>query len=145
MIPSPEAGHLIIFYDGVCGLCNRLNRFVLRRDRAGRFRFAALQGAFAKETLSRYGRDLDDLDTLYLITDYGASSERLWWKARAALRILRELGVAGAWTRALSILPTAFLDAGYDIIARIRYRVFGKSERCVMPAPEHRARFIEFE
>jgi len=141
----PQTGRPILFYDGVCGLCNRVNGFVLRRDRAGRFQFAALQSRFARETLSRHGRDPEDLDTLYLITDYGTPSERLRWKARAALHVLRELGGAWAWARTLSFLPTAFLDAGYDIIARIRYRVFGKSERCLVPAPEHRTRFIEFE
>lgn len=141
----PQTGRPIVFYDGVCGLCNRLNQFVLRRDRKARFQFAALQSAFARETLSRYGRDPEDLDTLYLVTDYGTSSERLFWKSRAALRVLRELGGAWSWTRVLSLLPTALLDLGYDIIARLRYRVFGKSESCVIPRPEQRDRFIEFE
>lgn len=142
---GPLTGRPIVFYDGVCGLCNRLNQFVLRRDRSGRFQFAALQSAFARETLSRYSRDPEDLDTLYLITDYGTPSERLFWKSRAALRVLREIGGVWGWTRILSILPTAVLNAGYDIIARLRYRLFGKSESCMIPRPEQRDRFIEFE
>ena len=139
------SGHPILFYDGVCGLCNRLNRFVLTRDRSGRFRFAALQSRFANETLPRYGKDPEDLDTLYLITDYGTSSERLFWKARAVVRVLQELG--GPWRLAglLKILPTAALNAVYDAVAKRRYRIFGRSEKCLIPAAEHRSRFIELD
>jgi predicted DCC family thiol-disulfide oxidoreductase YuxK len=133
----------IILYDGVCGLCNRLNRFVLARDPAGRFRFAPLQGRLAREVLARHGRDPDDLDTLYLVLGYGRPDERLRRKSDAILWILRELG--GPWraARALRILPRSLRDLGYDLVARTRYRLFGRYESCPLPAPEHRERFLD--
>src|SRR4051812_47258847 len=96
----------ILFYDGVCGLCNRLNQFVLRRDRGDRFRFAALQSGLAREELGRPGKDPGDLDTVYLLTDDG----RLLDRARAILFILRELGGAWKLTAVFSIFPTVILN-----------------------------------
>ena len=137
------AGALIILYDGVCGLCNRLNLFVLARDRAGRFRFAALQGALAGEILARHGRDPRALDTLYLVLAHGQADERLLAKSDAVLRILRELG--GVWraTGALRLVPRWMRDRGYDLVARTRYRLFGRYDVCPLPDPGHRARFLD--
>lgn len=133
----------IILYDGVCGLCNRLNRFVLARDRPGRFRFAALQSALAGEILARHGRDPRDLDTLYLVLAHGRPDERLLQKSDAALWILRELG--GPWRAAgaLRVLPRRVRDLGYDAVARTRYRLFGRYDSCPLPDPRHRARFLD--
>lgn len=142
---APRQGGSILFYDGVCGLCSRFVRFVLERDREGRFQFAALQSRFAKETLPRYGKDPTDLGTLYLLTEHGTPSECLAWRARAVLAILGRVGLPWSLARAFRWLPARFLDALYDRVARTRYRVFGKSETCLVPRPEHRERFIEFE
>jgi predicted DCC family thiol-disulfide oxidoreductase YuxK len=133
----------IILYDGVCGLCHRLNRFVLARDVAGRFRFAALQGALAREILARHGRDARDLDTLYLVLGHGRPDERLLRKSDAVLWILRELG--GGWRAAgaLGVLPGRLRDLGYDLVARARYRLFGRYETCPLPDPRYRARFLD--
>src|SRR5262249_53973400 len=118
--PGAGAGHPIILYDGVCGLCNRLNRFVLARDPAGPFRFAALQSPLAAEILGRHGRDPRDLDTLYLVLASGQPDERLLEKSEAALWILRELG--GGWRAAglLRVVPRRVRDLGYDLVARTR-------------------------
>ena len=133
----------IVLYDGVCGLCNRLTAFVLPRDRRGRFRFAALQSPFARDLLARHGRDARDLDTLYVLVTDGPDGERLLRKSRAALHILSQLG--GPWR--LSVLlapwPTRLLDMAYDLVARNRYRIFGKYETCLVPSPEWRDRFLE--
>ncbi|MSP24837.1 MAG: DUF393 domain-containing protein [Myxococcales bacterium] len=67
----------LVFYDGVCGLCNRSNQFILKRDSADRFRFASLQDSTAREILHRYGRGADDLDTVYVIANYGTPTERI--------------------------------------------------------------------
>lgn len=133
-------GH-ILFYDGVCGLCDRLVQFVLRRDRAQRFRFAALQGEAAAQTLAFYGRDPTVLDTVYVLTD--EVEPRLLTKGRAIAFVLRELG--GGW-RLLSwltrLVPAAALDWGYDRVARNRYRMFGKREACRLPSAEEKLRFL---
>jgi predicted DCC family thiol-disulfide oxidoreductase YuxK len=133
----------IVLYDGVCGLCDRLNRFVLARDRAGRFRFAALQGAVAGEILARHGRDPRDLDTLYVVLGHGRPDERLLRKSDAALWILGQLG--GAWRAvgALRVVPRGVRDLGYDLVARARYRLFGRYDTCPLPDPRHRARFLD--
>ena len=146
---SAEGGNLlprgtaVVFYDGVCGLCSRLVQFVLKRDRRDRFRYAALQGVFAGEVLPRHGKNPGDLNTLYLLLDPGEPSERILERGRAVLRILSLLG--GPWKVAggvFGILPTWFLDAVYRLVAKNRYRLFGKRESCLMPDPRHRAKFI---
>jgi predicted DCC family thiol-disulfide oxidoreductase YuxK len=133
----------IILYDGVCGLCNRLNRFVLAQDPSGRFRFAALQSALAGEILARHGRDPRDLGTLCLVLAPGQPGERLLAKSDAVLWILHELG--GAWRAAgaLRIVPRGIRDRGYDLVARTRYRLFGRYDACPVSDPVHRARFLD--
>ena len=128
-----------LFYDGECGLCNRLNRFVLKRDRRNVFRFAALQSQYARNTLVAHGRNPEDMDTMVVVT----ASGELLVKARAALFVARELG--GVWKilALLRYLPLALLDWGYDRVARNRYRLFGRSDTCPLPLPSERAKFIE--
>ena len=139
--PSDEAP--LVLYDGVCGLCNRLNRFVIARDPAGRFRFAALQSSLAREILARHGRDPRDLDTLYLVLSRGRPDERLLRKSDAVLWILRALG--GPWraAAALRLVPRVLRDLGYDLVARTRYRLFGRYDACPLPDPRHKGRFLD--
>jgi predicted DCC family thiol-disulfide oxidoreductase YuxK len=139
---AADAPYLVL-YDGVCGLCNRVVGFVLARDAHDRFRFAPLQGAIAREILLRHGRDPQALDTLYLVLDVGRAGERLLWKARAALTILRCIGGVWSLTRPFAVLPTALLDAGYDFVARHRYGWFGEYDACPVPEPRHRSKFLE--
>lgn len=133
----------LILYDGVCGLCNRLNQFILKRDAADRFLFAPLQGALAREVLGHHGRDADDLSTVYVIADYGARTERALSKGRAIVHVLRSLG--GVWKVAwvLEAVPTAVVDAMYAFVARRRYRWFGRYETCALAPPKHRAKFLD--
>ena len=133
----------IVLYDGVCGLCNGLVRFVLPRDRAGRFRFAALQGPVAREILARHGRDPRALDTMYVVVPDGDGGERLLERSRAVLHVLRALGAPWSAGALVAPLPTALLDAAYGFVARHRYRMFGRSEACLLPRPEWRDRFID--
>ena len=136
-----EGKHLIL-YDGVCGLCNRLNQFVLARDKQRKFLFASLQSRLAEEVLAAYGKRPEDLNTLYVIVDYKQASERILSRSRAVLYILAELGGVWSLARALRILPDFILNVGYNFLAKIRYRIFGKYETCLMPRPEHKDRFL---
>ncbi len=129
----------IIFYDGVCGLCNRLNQFVLKRDRGDKFRFAALQSDFAREELGKRGKDPRDLDTVYVLSDGGELRDR----ARAILFILRELGGAWKLSAVFSIFPTVILNLGYRLVARLRYRLFWKYDACTVPTAAQRAKFLD--
>jgi predicted DCC family thiol-disulfide oxidoreductase YuxK len=133
----------IVFYDGVCGLCNRLVQFLLKRDRHDRLRFASLQSEFASSLLKRHGLDSRDLDTVYLVLDYKQSSERVLARSDAILYLLRQLG--GVWGIAGlgRVLPKWVRDGIYKIIAGNRYRVFGKYDNCLLPEEEHRHKFLD--
>jgi len=134
--------HLIL-YDGLCGLCNRLNQFVLRRDRAGDFKFASQQSHFGQSVLLGYGKNREELDTLYVIADYGEASARLLSKSSAALFILGELGAPRRLAFVLRIFPRRLLDWAYDIVARNRYRILGRYDSCPPPGPNQRSRFLD--
>lgn len=136
-LPTPTAGH-ILFFDGVCGLCDRLVQLVLRRDRRQRFRFAALQSDVAAQTLGHHGKPLDGLDTVYVLTEDG----RLLQKGRAILFVMAELGLPWSLTRLFAPLPTRVLDWFYDRVARNRYRLFGKRDACRLPTAEEKLRFL---
>ena len=135
--------HHVIFYDGVCGLCDRFTRLVIRRDERHRFRFAPLQGGFAARVLSRYGKDPRDLDTLYVIRGRGTPSESLLSRSEAVSFVLSQLGGVWKWLGAgVRRLPPSLADRAYWLVARYRYRVFGRYEACPVPEPSERERFI---
>lgn len=141
-MPTPESNPIVL-YDGVCGLCNHLVQFLLKRDTHNRFRFASLQSEFASNLLTRHGIDPHDLDTVYVVKGYGQPDERLLARSDAILFMLKQLG--GFWKIAGvgQVLPKAFRDRVYKIVARNRYRVFGKQESCMLPEPKHRAKFLD--
>ncbi|MDQ1727942.1 MAG: hypothetical protein QOD33_67 [Pyrinomonadaceae bacterium] len=132
-----------MLYDGVCGLCNRLVQFLLKRDTHDRFRFASLQSDFTAQVLRRHGLDPADLDTVYVIRDFGQTRERLLTRSDAVLFMLNRLG--GIWrvTALGRVLPRALRDLVYKLVARNRYRVFGKHESCMLPEPQHRQKFLD--
>ncbi len=80
--------HPIILYDGVCGLCNRLNQFILRRDPDAIFRFASLQSPFAERILSRHGANPQDLDTVYVVVNLDLTNHDLAKEAQPDERLL---------------------------------------------------------
>jgi len=134
----------IVFYDGVCGLCNRLVQFLLKRDRNDRLRFASLQSEFATKVLSRHGIDPGDLDTLHVVENYGQPDERVSQRSTAILHAAQTLG--GFWSFAAmlgKILPRPLRDLVYKFVATNRYRVFGKYETCMLPEQKYRAKFLD--
>lgn len=140
---SQAESNPIVLYDGVCGLCNRLVQFLLKRDTHDRFRFASLQSEFANNVLPQHGLDPQDLDTVYVVRDYGQPDERLLARSDAILFMLMQLG--GFW-KVMGVgraLPRAFRDMVYRVVARNRYRVFGKHESCMLPEREHRNKFLD--
>ena len=135
----------LILYDGVCGLCNRIVRFVLKRDHKDVFRFASLQSSVAQSVLARHGITPDVLDTVYVVLDFGQPCERVLSRSAAALEAASRLGGLGKAAAALKVVPEAVLDAVYDVIARHRYRMFGRYETCPLPDPHDRGRFIDMD
>ena len=136
--------NLIVFYDGVCGLCNRLVQFLLKRDKQDKLRFASLQSDFAATVLTRHGIDPKDLDTLHVVENFEQSNERALNRSDAILRAARELG--GFWSVAAvlgKIVPKPLRDLFYKFVATNRYKVFGKYDTCMLPEPRHRAKFLD--
>ena len=134
----------ILLYDGVCGLCNRLVQFILRRDRNAIFRFAALQSPFAARTLARHGASAADLNTVNVIVNHDAPTESLLSRSDAVLFILSQLG--GFWRFSaliLRLVPRFLRDWGYALVARTRYRIFGRYDSCPLPTAETRSRFLD--
>lgn len=130
----------IVFFDGVCNLCNASIDFIIKRDRHNKFLMGALQDDFSKIVLSSYQVRQDYLDSLVLLED-----GEIFYKSTAALKIAREL--SGLWPifYPLIILPTWLRDPVYDFIGKNRYRWFGKKNTCRIATPEERAKFLSKE
>jgi predicted DCC family thiol-disulfide oxidoreductase YuxK len=126
----------VLFFDGVCGLCNRFIDFVISRDRGAVFRFAPLQGETARTRLPE--ADVREVNTMVLRDEQG-----VFRKSTAAVRVLIRLG--GVWRilgGALWLVPRPLRDAGYSLVARNRYAIFGKKETCRIPSAAERGRFL---
>jgi predicted DCC family thiol-disulfide oxidoreductase YuxK len=127
----------VILYDGVCVFCSRWVRFVATRDPARRFRFTAIQSPYGTRLAQTFGIDPDDPDTNAVI--HGGVA---LFKSGGALTVLSLLPGWG-WTRALLLVPKPFRDAVYNLVARNRYRIFGRYETCFVPDAEMKARVME--
>jgi predicted DCC family thiol-disulfide oxidoreductase YuxK len=127
----------LVLYDGTCGLCSRSVQLILRHDRRGRFRFAALQSDTGRALLERHGLPVDQLDSVVLV-----EGGRAFTRSRAALRIARRMDAPWPALAALSIVPRPVADFVYGRVADNRYRWFGRTEACMLPPPEVRARFL---
>jgi predicted DCC family thiol-disulfide oxidoreductase YuxK len=135
-----QSRHLIILYDGACGLCNDLVKFAIARDRTDRFRFLPLQTQLATATLTKHQADFPDTNTMYVESPGG----QLFARSDAAIAILRELN---GWWRfvafAIRVVPQSLRDWGYGLIARNRYRIFGQHESCRVPSETDRHKFLD--
>lgn len=131
------ARHDLILFDGVCPLCNGFVAFVARRDRAGRYRFVSVQSALGQAILTRLDLPLIDWESNVLL-----EAGQPHFKSAAQLRILRQLPAPWSWLWWLRHLPGPLLDWLYDRIARNRYAVFGRSDRCALPPAGLSERFL---
>jgi predicted DCC family thiol-disulfide oxidoreductase YuxK len=135
-VPDFADDRPLFIFDGVCVLCSSGVRWLIRRDPAGRFRFATAQSALGRAIYAHYGLDFDET---YLLLDEGC----LYVKSDGYLRIAAILG--GAWRGLGAItrfVPRAVRDAAYDVVARHRYRWFGKTDYCAIIPEELRDRVI---
>jgi predicted DCC family thiol-disulfide oxidoreductase YuxK len=127
----------VILYDGVCVFCSRWVRFVAARDKAQRFRFTAIQSGYGTRLALAFGIDPGDPDTNAVV--HGGIA---YFKSDAALTVLSHLRGWG-WVRMLRLVPKPLRDAVYNLVARNRYRIFGKYEECFVLDESLRARVIE--
>jgi predicted DCC family thiol-disulfide oxidoreductase YuxK len=130
-------GDEVILFDGVCNLCSALVQLVIRHDRAARFRFAAMQSDAGSRLMRSHGIDPSELETFVFLAD-----GKTFTRSDAALEVASRMG--GAWTvvKPLRFIPRALRDWMYRVIARNRYRWFGRKAVCMMPTPELARRFL---
>ncbi len=135
----PDSEQPILFFDGLCNLCNHFVQVVIKHDKKARFRFSSLQSATGQAVqeyiLKEQGSLPDSLVLLY--------RGRIYIKSAAALKTASLLGGVYSLLTAGYILPRTLRDAIYDVVARYRYKWFGKRDKCMVPTPELRARFLD--
>ncbi len=134
---SMQTEGAIVVFDGVCVLCNGWVRFLLRHDRRGHYRFAAMQSEPGRQLLAAHG--LDPLDPVSFLLVEG---ERAWTDTDAIARVLAGLGGAWRLSGIVSVIPRTIRDSLYRLGARNRYRWFGRHEQCTVPSPEQASRFL---
>jgi predicted DCC family thiol-disulfide oxidoreductase YuxK len=140
MVMSPKP---VLLYDGECGLCNALMRFMLKHDRRGVLYFSPLQGTTAQAFLRSRGMDATDFDSLVFIEDIDRPDTAHHVRTTGALGALEQMG--GGWSRFARIaraVPASWRDAVYRGIARLRYRIFGRYRPTPLPNPEWARRII---
>ncbi|WP_421871787.1 thiol-disulfide oxidoreductase DCC family protein [Pararhizobium sp.] len=136
-VPDFADDHPILVFDGECIFCSGWVNFVLRYDRLGRYRFITAQSPLGQALYRHYGLDSRDYETNMLIAD-----GIVHLKSEGSLRLAA--GLAFPWKLAgiLRLIPKSIRDPLYEWIARNRYRIAGRRNTCLVPSPEHRARFL---
>ena len=141
-------GRALLLYDGVCGLCNGVVKLLLRHDKLDKLRYAPIQSALGREILDRFGEESFPngvvLITDVLRSDVLSSKERLYRRSDAVAAALQLLGTP-SWRllgKALALVPRPLREWGYGIVARLRYRVFGRYTTCPVPLPNQRSRLL---
>ena len=128
----------IIFFDGVCNLCNKSVQFIIEHDDNAFFKFASLQSNTAQQILANFDENIE-LNTIILL-----KNNTIFKESDAAIEILKNL--QWRWTflrRLLKYVPPFLRNWVYRKIARHRYRWFGKKETCMIPTPEIKNRFLD--
>ncbi len=133
---SPNGETVVVWFDGVCNLCNGFVDFLIRRDRSHHIRYGTLQSQAGRRVCSEHGLDSDNPPSMVL-TGRG----RVLFRSAAVLAAVRELGRGWKLVAVFSVIPRPLRDAIYDMVARNRYRIFGRRV-CRVPSPQERERFI---
>lgn len=128
----------LILFDGHCNLCSGTVQFILKHDRKAKFRFAYLQSEYGKAVLQKHQLPIDSFGTFVLV-----ENNTVFTKSTAALRILKSL--SGMWPLlyVAIIIPRFLRDAIYALVARNRYKWFGKRDSCWLPDSKWKDRFLQ--
>ena len=138
MIEFPKNKKIILF-DGVCNLCNQAVLFIIKRDKKDNFRFVSLQSNYGKEIVNYLGIDTSRVDSIVLFEP----NQAYYLKSTAALKIFSTFGGIWETSKFLLFFPSFIRDFVYDIIARNRYKWFGKKDQCMIPTPDLLSKFID--
>lgn len=129
---------MIVVFDAQCLLCSRSVQFLLRHDKKGVFQFASIQGKTGAALLTNAGLSVDGLQTMLLCDD-----GRVWEQSAALLRVLHGLGWPWRFAWVAWLVPAPLRDGAYRVVARNRYRLFGRAETCLIPPENAAARFLD--
>lgn len=138
-LPKNIEGKKIILFDGVCNLCNQAINTVIDHDKSDIFRYASLQSKWGQKLTAERQIDTSIIDSIILI-DPGKA---YYIKSTAALEIAKDLSGGYSFLKHFLLFPEGFRNAVYDLIARNRYKWFGKKENCRIPTPELKAKFLD--
>ena len=128
----------IVLYDGTCGLCSKSVQWILRHEADHELVFAPLQGETAAALRTRHPTIPATLDSVVLVDE----ADRVWLRSKTFLRVAKHLRAPWRIGYHVRWLPAFVLDLGYRVIARLRYRIWGRADICDIPSPEHRDRFL---
>ena len=136
-------GHPLVLYDGVCGLCNRVVQFMLRVDRGDRFLFAPLESTLAREALAGFPAAPNEPEGVILIVDALTPQAQIFRRSDAVSEALARMnGVYRQLGKLLRLVPNPLREWSYGLVARSRYRLFGKYDTCPIPTQAQRSRIL---
>jgi len=135
--PFIKPGDRVVLFDGVCKLCGAWARFLIRYDRHRVFRLASVQSAEGQAILQWFGLPVDHYETMVLV-----EGSRAYFKSAAFIRVVARLPFPWFVAAAMWLLPAPIRNWLYDRVALNRYAIFGKHDACVLPGPDHAARFL---
>ena len=127
----------IIFYDGLCAMCNRFIRILITLDKKEKFLLAPLQGKNGKILQKNFSKELKGIDSVIFY------NKKVYTKSSAVINILSELGGTYKLAYIFNIIPSFISDSIYDYIARNRFQWFGKLDKCPMPEKKNISRFLD--
>jgi len=135
-----EINNPVVLFDGVCNLCSGAVQFIIKHDPEKQFRFASLQSKFGEEVMKHFNLPIDQFNSFILL-----ENEKIYTRSTAALKVSKKL--TGIWSFAYGfiIIPRFIRDAVYNLIARRRYKWFGKKNECWIPTPELRSLFLDMQ
>lgn len=130
--------HPVILFDGVCNLCNSAVQFVIKRDKKNIFKFASLQSSFGQSVLKKYQLPATNFNSFVLL-----QNQKVYTRSTAALMVVKQL--SGLWPLLYSFItvPSFIRNGIYNLVAKNRYKWFGKKETCWLPSPELKIRFFD--
>lgn len=134
---KPADAPIIIYFDGVCYLCNSLVNFLLKIDKDNRLKFSPLQSNFAKRELKNSDINLEEIDSIMLQV-----GSKFFIKSDAVIKIIKEMRWYWQGLLVIKILPKNIRDKLYDFIADHRYKWFGRKDSCMIPTNDVKSRFI---
>ena len=132
-----DLSHPVILFDGVCNLCNASVQYVIKHDKKKLFRFASLQSSFGESVLKQYDLPVNTFNSFILLSD-----NKIYTRSTAALLVAKKLSGLIKLLYGFIIIPKFIRDFVYDIIAKNRYKWFGKKEACWVPTPELKSLFL---